>query len=186
MSDRDALCTVKASLQPMNKRSKQSAGLLMFRHAGGGHEVFLVHPGGPYWAKKNEGAWTLPKGEYEGAEDPLSAAQREFHEETGFVASGPFLELGSVRQKSGKVVLGWAFKGDCDPDRLASNTCEVKWPPRSRRLIVIPEIDRGAWFSPAQAALSLREEQRPFLVRLEQQLGARASVPLEDGTGPPT
>ena len=146
----------------------------MFRQAGISHEVFLVHPGGPYWVKKNEGAWTLPKGEYDD-EEPLSAAQREFHEETGFHASGPFLELDSVRQKSGKVVLAWAFEGDCDPASLVSNTCEVEWPPRSRKHIVIPEVDRGAWFSPSQAAVFIREEQKPLLLRLEKQLRSRFS-----------
>ena len=158
----------------MNKRSKQSAGLLMYRQVGGSHEVFLVHPGGPFWVKKNEGSWTLPKGECESDEEPLSAAQREFQEETGFLPQGPFLALESVRQKSGKVVLAWAFEGDCDPARLVSNTCEVEWPPRSKNRIVIPEIDRGAWFSPEQAALFIREEQRPLLLRLEQQLQSRS------------
>jgi predicted NUDIX family NTP pyrophosphohydrolase len=99
----------------MTKRLKQSAGLLMFRGTEDAYEVFLVHPGGPYWSKKDQGAWTLPKGEYEDDEEPLSAAQREFQEETGFIASAPFIELGAVRQKSGKVVLAWAFEGDCDP-----------------------------------------------------------------------
>lgn len=162
------------SQERMNKRSKQSASLLMFRQAGNSHEVFLVHPGGPYWVKKNEGSWTLPKGEYAADEEPLGAAQREFEEETGLLPHGPFLELDSVRQKSGKVVLAWAFEGDCDPARLVSNTCEVEWPPRSQKCIVIPEIDRGAWFSPAQAALFIREEQKPLLLRLEQQLRDRS------------
>jgi predicted NUDIX family NTP pyrophosphohydrolase len=154
----------------MTKRLKQSAGLLMFRGTEDAYEVFLVHPGGPYWSKKDQGAWTLPKGEYEDGEEPLAAAQREFQEETGFIASAPFLELGSVRQKSGKVVLAWAFKGDCDPAKLVSNTCEVEWPPQSKKRIVIPEVDRGAWFSPRNAAIFIREEQRPLLLRLEQQL----------------
>jgi predicted NUDIX family NTP pyrophosphohydrolase len=133
-------------------------------------EVFLVHPGGPYWSKKDEGAWTLPKGEYEIGEEPLAAAQREFQEETGFGAHEPFIELGSIRQKSGKVVFAWAFEGDCDPVQLVSNRCEIEWPPRSGKRIEIPEVDRGEWFALIQAALSIREEQRPFLRRLEQQL----------------
>jgi predicted NUDIX family NTP pyrophosphohydrolase len=157
----------------MTKRLKQSAGLLMFRGMEDAYEVFLVHPGGPYWSKKDEGSWTLPKGEYEDGEEPLGAAQREFQEETGFIASAPFLELGSVRQKSGKVVLAWAFEGDCDPAKLVSNTCEVEWPPRSKKRILIPEVDRGAWFSPTDAAIFIREEQRPLLLRLEQQLRDR-------------
>ncbi|RRA50318.1 NUDIX domain-containing protein [Acidipila sp. EB88] len=155
----------------MSKRSKQSAGLLMFRKTGQGHEVFLVHPGGPYWAGRDHGAWTLPKGGSENGEEPLAAARREFQEETGFVAQGPYAELGWVQQKSGKVVLAWAFAGDCDPADLVSNTCELEWPPRSKRRIVIPEVDRGAWFPPEEAALYLREEQRPFLLRLAEQLG---------------
>jgi len=142
----------------------------MFRDADDGLEVFLVHPGGPYWVKKDKGAWTLPKGEFEHGEEPLAAAQREFQEETGFVACAPFLDLGSVHQKSGKVVLGWAFRGDCDPVQLVSNTCEVEWPPRSDKRIVIPEIDKGAWFTLSQAADFIREEQKSLLMRLEQQL----------------
>jgi len=162
--------------KPMTKRLKQSSGLLMFRRLRDSYEVFLVHPGGPYWSNKDEGAWTLPKGELEDDEEPLAAAQREFREETGFMASGPFMELGSVRQKSGKVVLAWAFEGDCDPAQLVSNTCEVEWPPRSKRRIAIPEVDRGAWFTQAEAAIFIREEQRPLLLTLEQQLRESASA----------
>lgn len=163
----------------MTKRSKQSAGLLMFRQAASSgvaasHEVFLVHPGGPFWARRNEGAWTVPKGEFLPDEEACAAAQREFHEETGFRAHGPFLPLDSVRQKSGKTVTAWAFEGSCDPALLVSNTCNVEWPPRSGKQIEIPEIDRGAWFSSTEAALFIREEQRPFLLRLEQQLRARS------------
>jgi len=145
----------------------------MFQERGQSLEVFLVHPGGPFWAKKNEGAWTVPKGEYESDEDPLAAAQREFQEETGFPVHGPFLELGMIRQKSGKQVIAWAFAGDCDPTQLVSNTCEVEWPPRSKRLIVIPEVDRGGWFSTTQARILLRAEQHPFLTRLEERLRMR-------------
>ncbi len=153
----------------MAKRFKQSAGLLMFRKRQTGLEVFLVHPGGPYWSSKQVGAWTIPKGEYEDDEQPLSAAQREFEEETGFTARGPFFELGSVRQKSGKVVTAWAFEGDCDSTKLVSNTCEVEWPPRSKRRIVIPEIDRGEWFTLDLAAKFIRVEQVPLLARLREQ-----------------
>jgi predicted NUDIX family NTP pyrophosphohydrolase len=143
----------------------------MFRRRSTQLEVFLVHPGGPYWSKKDAGAWTLPKGEYEAGEEPLAAARREFQEETGFDAQEPFIELGSVRQKSRRVVLAWAFEGDGDPAKLVSNTCQIEWPPRSGKRIEIPEIDRGAWFSSAQAATSIRAEQRPLLLRLEQELG---------------
>jgi predicted NUDIX family NTP pyrophosphohydrolase len=157
----------------MSKRAKQSAGLMMFRQSALTLQVFLVHPGGPYWAKKNEGAWTIPKGEYEEGEAPLAAAQREFTEETGFSSSGPFLELGSIKQKSGKVVIAWAFAGDCDPSQLVSNTCEIEWPPRSKQRILIVEVDRGEWFTLDDAAIFLREEQRPFLERLEKRLRNR-------------
>jgi predicted NUDIX family NTP pyrophosphohydrolase len=149
----------------------------MFRRTGDAYEVFLVHPGGPYWSNKDEGAWTLPKGEHVDGEEPLVAAQREFQEETGFIVSGPFIGLGSVRQKSGKVVRAWAFEGDCDPARLVSNSCDVEWPPQSRKRMVIPEVDRGAWFSPANAAIFIREEQGPLLLSLEQQLHNRFNLP---------
>src|SRR5215469_7227 len=123
---------------------KRSAGLLMYRRAHG-LEVFLVHPGGPFWVNKDLGAWSIPKGEYTDAEEPLTAARREFLEETGFTASGEFLPLGTIQQASGKVVSAWAVEGDCDPARLVSNFCEIEWPPRSRRKIQVPEVDRGAW-----------------------------------------
>lgn len=143
---------------------KRSAGLLMYRRRGGGEvEVFLVHPGGPLWARKNEGSWTIPKGEYDADEDALAAARREFHEETGFTAEGEFRELGSVRQKSGKIVTAWAFEGDCNPDELVSNTCEIEWPPRSGKRIAIPEVDKGRWFSIPEAGTFLRAEQGPLL-----------------------
>lgn len=156
----------------MNKQSKQSAGLLMFRRTDEEIEVFLVHPGGPFWAKKDEGAWTIPKGEFDNDEDALSAARREFHEETGFTAQEPYLDLGSVKQKSGKVVYAWAFAGDCDPEQLVSNTCAIEWPPRSGNRMVISEVDRGAWFSVRNAAQIIRQEQRDLLSRLERALSA--------------
>ncbi|WP_084080379.1 NUDIX hydrolase [Edaphobacter aggregans] len=122
----------------------------------------LVHPGGPLRAKKDKGAWTIPKGEY----DPLVAARREFEEETGFQATGQFVDLGSIKQKSGKVVNAWAFQGDCDPAKLTSNTCEIEWPPRSGRRLEISEVDRGRWFSMSAASEYIREEQRELLRRL--------------------
>jgi predicted NUDIX family NTP pyrophosphohydrolase len=155
----------------MKRQTKQSAGLLMFRSVRDGLEVFLAHPGGPFWSKKDEGSWTLPKGEYAEDEEPLTAARREFTEETGFLTSGPFRELGSVRQKSGKIVHAWAFQGDCDPSHLVSNTCEIEWPPRSKQRMVIPEVDRGAWFSFTDATVAIREEQRTFLSRLADLFG---------------
>jgi predicted NUDIX family NTP pyrophosphohydrolase len=152
---------------------KRSAGLLMYRGMGDEVEVFLVHPGGPLWAKKDKGAWTIPKGEYEKDENPLAAARREFQEETGFQAAGEFFELGWVKQKSGKIVTGWAFEGDCDPERLISNTCEIEWPPRSGRRLEIPEVDRGRWFSVDEARKYIRAEQEELLDRLKDGLEVR-------------
>jgi predicted NUDIX family NTP pyrophosphohydrolase len=151
----------------MSSMSKRSAGLLMYRRRDGQLSVFLVHPGGPYWSKKNEGSWTIPKGEYDSTEEPLEAAIREFREETGFEVAAPFLELGSVRQKSGKVVVAWAFEGDCDPAGLVSNTCEIEWPPHSGKRIEIPEIDRGDWFPLDRARKSIRAEQITLLETLK-------------------
>jgi predicted NUDIX family NTP pyrophosphohydrolase len=138
-------------------------------------EVFLVHPGGPHFAKKDLGAWGIPKGEYLDGEEPLQAAVREFQEETGFTASGDFLDLGSIKQKGGKIVTGWAFEGDCDPGKLTSNYCEVEWPPKSGRLIEIPEVDRGAWFSLAEAKERIKPTQIPLLDRLSLALDGNGS-----------
>lgn len=144
--------------------AKRSAGLLMFRTRGR-LEVFLVHPGGPFWANKD--AWTIPKGEYESDEEPLAAARREFQEETGFAASGPFIELGETRQPGGKIVTAWAFQGDCDPAALVSNTCFVEW--KGRR-IEIAEVDRGAWFRVGHARKKIFKGQEKFLERLSAHL----------------
>jgi predicted NUDIX family NTP pyrophosphohydrolase len=145
---------------------KRSAGLLMYRRRNGRLEVFLVHPGGPFWAKKDLGAWSVCKGEYAEGEAPLTAAIREFQEETGFSAQGEFLDLGTIQQSSGKIVSAWAFEGDCDPGDLVSNTCQVEWPPRSGRMIEIPEVDRGGWFSISEATERILKSQAPFLTRL--------------------
>jgi predicted NUDIX family NTP pyrophosphohydrolase len=134
-------------------------------------EVFLVHPGGPHFAKKDRGVWTVPKGEYLDGEQPLEAAKREFQEETGFAASGDFLDLGWIKQKGGKIVTAWAFEGDGDPDKLVSNYCEVEWPPKSGRLIEIPEVDRGAWFSVGEAKERIKATQIPLIDRLALALG---------------
>jgi predicted NUDIX family NTP pyrophosphohydrolase len=139
----------------------------MYRRGNGGLEVFLVHPGGPFWAKKDLGAWSIPKGGYGDDELPLVAARREFHEETGFTSSGDFLELATVLQAGGKVVTAWAFEGDCDPSQLTSNDTQMEWPPRSGRMITIPEVDRGAWFSLEQAKKRILKSQSPFLDRLD-------------------
>jgi predicted NUDIX family NTP pyrophosphohydrolase len=149
---------------------KRSAGLLMYRRHNRQLEVFLVHPGGPFWAKKDLGAWSISKGEYVEGELPLEAARREFAEETGFAATGEFLELGAVQQAGGKVVSAWAFEGDCDPGKLISNRCEIEWPPRSGRKIEIPEVDRGDWFSIAEAKERILKSQAPFLERLARLL----------------
>jgi predicted NUDIX family NTP pyrophosphohydrolase len=147
--------------------AKQSAGLLMYRfRVEREPEVFLVHPGGPFWAKKDLGAWSICKGEYADGEPPLDAARREFLEETGFVAEGNFLELGTVRQAGGKVVSAWAFAGDCDPAALVSERCLVEWPPRTGRMIEIPEVDRGGWFSIADGRRRILKSQVAFLDRL--------------------
>ena len=152
---------------------RRSAGLLLYRRsAEGALEVFLVHPGGPFWAKKDLGAWAIPKGEPDEGEGVLAAAKREFAEETGFAVGESFLDLGSVKQTGGKIVSVWAFAGDCDPELLVSNTCEVEWPPRSGRKITIPEVDRGAWFSLAEAERRILSSQAPFLERLASQLAA--------------
>jgi predicted NUDIX family NTP pyrophosphohydrolase len=143
-----------------------SAGLLMYRKRNGRMEALLVHPGGPFWAKKDRGAWSIPKGEYKGSEKPLEAAQREFREETGFVAEGHFEHLGEVRQAGGRIVTAWAVEGDCDPDKLISNTCQIEWPPRSGRLLEFPEVDCGRWFSLHEAREHILKSQEPFLDRL--------------------
>jgi predicted NUDIX family NTP pyrophosphohydrolase len=149
---------------------KRSAGLLMYRRYKGHLEVLLVHPGGPFWAKKDLGAWSISKGEYVEGELPLEAARREFEEETSFAAQGDFLELGAVQQAGGKVVSAWAFEGDCDPSKLVSNRCQIEWPPRSGHQIEIPEVDRGAWFSIAEAKERILKSQAPFLDRLSRLL----------------
>jgi predicted NUDIX family NTP pyrophosphohydrolase len=133
-------------------------------------EVFLVHPGGPHFAKKDQGIWTIPKGEYLEDEPAIEAAKREFHEETGFPVSGPFLDLGWIKQKGGKIVTAWAFEGNCDPAKMISNLCEVEWPPRSGRIIEIPEADRGAWFTIDEAKEHIKETQIPLLDRLSAAL----------------
>ena len=145
---------------------KHSAGLLMYRRGSAGLEVFLVHPGGPFWAKKDLGAWSIPKGEYAPDEPAVDAAIREFQEETGFVVSGELVALGVIKQAGGKIVSAWAFAGDCDPAALVSNLCRLEWPPRSGALRDFPEIDRGAWFSLAAAADRILPAQRPFLSSL--------------------
>ena len=151
----------------MNRPSRRaaSAGLLLFRRSAG-LELFLAHPGGPFWARRDRGAWTLPKGEIDDGEDPLAAARREFTEETGVHAVPPFLPLGGVRQKAGKIVHAWAWEGDADPERVTSVMTEIRVP-RSDARMLVPEIDRCAWFSAAEARDRLNPAQVAFIDRLE-------------------
>ena len=153
----------------MGRKSDISAGLLVYRNPAK-VEVLLAHPGGPYWAKKDAGAWTIPKGLVEAGDELLATAQREFTEETGFVAHGPFRPLAPVRQKSGKIVHAFATQGDFDPDQLVSNTFELMWPPKSGRLKSFPEVDRLGWFGYAQAGEKLLAYQQPFLAELKEVL----------------
>lgn len=143
--------------------SKTSAGVLLYRQRAGAVEVFLVHPGGPFWARKDVGAWTIPKGEIEPGEEPLDAARREFSEETGSVVAGPFVPLGSVRMRSGKVVLAWAAQGDIDPAAIRSNVFSMEWPPHSGRQQQFPEADRAEWFSLIEARRRILSAQAPLL-----------------------
>jgi predicted NUDIX family NTP pyrophosphohydrolase len=144
----------------------------MYRGAGPRLELLLVHPGGPFWARKDLGAWSIPKGEYAGGEDPLAAAQRELAEETGTRPRGEFRPLGDVVQAGGKRVSAWAVEGDFDPAALVSNTFETEWPPRSGRKRSFPEVDRAAWFSPAEARRKILAGQRPFIDRLVELLAS--------------
>jgi predicted NUDIX family NTP pyrophosphohydrolase len=144
-------------------RSKRSAGIVLYRKRHRILEIFLVHPGGPYWARKDDGAWSIPKGEYEQGEEALLAAQREFLEETGVAVNGPFLALAPVRQPSGKIITAWAVEGDLDPTRLRSNRFSLEWPPKSGVMQSFPEVDRGAWFSLVHARGKLSPGQRPLL-----------------------
>ena len=149
----------------MSRRSQVSAGLLAFRR-NDGIQVLLAHPGGPFWTKKDDGAWTIPKGVAELDADTLSAARREFTEETGFVANGNMLPLKAVRQRSGKTVIAWAFEADFDLTKFSSNEFEMEWPPRSGRLESFPEIDRLGWFDYQTALTKIIAYQKPFLVEL--------------------
>jgi predicted NUDIX family NTP pyrophosphohydrolase len=147
--------------------ARRSAGILLYRLPGGAPEVLLVHPGGPFWARRDAGVWSLPKGEYEDGDDPLAAALREFEEETGTaIETGELLELGDVKQKSGKLVSAWAAEGDLDPDAVHSNTFTMEWPPRSGRTAEFPEIDRAGWFGIDDAREKLNPAQAEFLDRL--------------------
>ena len=157
---------------------KRSAGLLMYRRRGGAVELLLVHPGGPFWAKKDDGAWSIPKGEYDDGEAPLAVAKREFAEEVGAVPDGDFIDLGEVTQAGRKVVRAFALEGDFDVARLQSNTFEIEWPPKSGRKRSFPEVDRAEWFAPDEARRKILAGQRPFIERLLAVL-RRASAVIE-------
>ena len=158
---------------------KKSAGLLMFRRSPDGQvQVLLVHPGGPIWAKRDAGAWTFPKGEYEAPEDPLEAAKREFVEETGFTVAEPFISLGSLKQPSGKMVSIWAFESDCDPAALVSNEFEMEWPPKSGLKASFVEIDRAGWFSLREARRKLSKGER------QNRSGSQFQMSLVSGMTP--
>jgi predicted NUDIX family NTP pyrophosphohydrolase len=150
---------------------KRSAGILLYRGSVHELEVFLVHPGGPFWVKKDSGAWSIPKGEYADGEDAFAAARREFQEETGFpVTDGRFLPLGDVKQPGGKMVTVWALEQDADPALLRSNTFDLEWPPKSGKVEKFPEVDAGGWFSIPLATTKLLKGQLEFLARLLEAL----------------
>jgi predicted NUDIX family NTP pyrophosphohydrolase len=145
-----------------------SAGLVLYRVRDSALEVLLVHPGGPFWAAKDSGAWTIPKGEVEPEEDQLAAARREFEEELGFSSRGEFTPLGTITQKAGKVVQAWAFEGDCDPARIKSNSFTIEWPPRSGKQQAFPEVDRAAFFGIEEARRKINPAQVELLSRLQE------------------
>jgi predicted NUDIX family NTP pyrophosphohydrolase len=145
---------------------KQSAGILLYKKVHGELQVLLAHPGGPFWRNKDAGAWTIPKGEFTSEEKPLDAAIREFEEETGVRVDGKFIELKPVKFKSGKTVFAWALEKDMDAEAIKSNECEIEWPPASGKKISIPEVDRAAWFSAAQAMEKINKTQSDFISQL--------------------
>jgi predicted NUDIX family NTP pyrophosphohydrolase len=159
---------------------KQSAGILLYRWRDGSLEIFLVHPGGPYWKKKDFGAWSIPKGEYEVGDNPIAAAKREFEEETGFAPpTGELKSLSEIKLGSGKVVTAWAVEGDCDANAIRSNVFSMEWPPKSGKLQEFPEVDRAAWFTLAVANEKIHAAQRDFLNRLAELLGTKSPASEE-------
>jgi predicted NUDIX family NTP pyrophosphohydrolase len=146
--------------------AKISAGLLMYRHKSRRLEFLLVHPGGPLYAKRDEGVWSIPKGEVEPGNDEFSTAKREFEEETGLTPRGDFLFVGEIKQKGGKIVRAWAFEGDCDPGLIRSNTFRMEWPPHSGRIQEFPEVDRGAFFELEEAKRKINPAQVGLLLEL--------------------
>jgi predicted NUDIX family NTP pyrophosphohydrolase len=157
-------------------QGKRSAGLLMFRRRQAEPEVLLVHPGGPFWAKKDDGAWSIPKGLCEADEEPLAAAKREFEEETGLAPAGVFIALGAFRQPGGKIVVAWAFEGDFDLAAFRSNLFAMEWPPKSGRMAQFPEADRAGWFAPAEALRKILKGQAPIVQALLVRLGSPGAL----------
>ncbi|RUX09216.1 NUDIX domain-containing protein [Mesorhizobium sp. M8A.F.Ca.ET.208.01.1.1] len=151
--------------------AKRSAGLLIYRRSGGDIEVLLVHPGGPFWAKKDDGAWSIPKGLVDQGEDELAAARRETGEELGMKVEGAFARLGDYRQPGGKIVSAWSVEADIDVTAISSNTFTMEWPPRSGSMKEFPEVDRAGWFTLAEAEVKILQGQRPMLSDLAEQLG---------------
>ncbi len=149
---------------------KQSAGILLYRFLNNQLQVFLVHPGGPFWKNKDLGVWTIPKGEFTVEETPLTAAIREFQEETGKLLSGNFLELSPVKQKSGKLVYAWAIEGDIDPDDIKCNTFKMEWPPKSGKWQNFPEVEKGEWFTTEQVKEKIIAAQLPLIDELQEKL----------------
>lgn len=151
----------------MTARTAISAGILLFRRRDGALEVFLAHPGGPFWSKRDAGAWTIPKGAVDEGEDLLDAARRELREETGLAPSGPFIPLGSIKQRAGKTVHAWACEGDADPSAVTSNDTQIEWPRGSGQWHTYPEVDRCQWFSLAEAGRKMNPAQAELLERLQ-------------------
>ena len=151
--------------------AKQSAGIVAYRKAGGKYEILLVHPGGPYWAKKDLHSWSIPKGEFEAEEEPFEAAKREFREETGFEIEGKFIDLDPVKQAGGKIIHSWAVEAHIDTSRIKSNNFEMEWPPKSGNYKEFPEVDKAGWFSLKRAKEKIIRGQLPFLEQLEKKLG---------------
>lgn len=152
---------------------KKSAGILLYRVHNQIPQVLLVHPGGPWWAKKDLGAWSIPKGEFEDGENPLDAAKRELEEETGIKVEGPLIELTPVKLRGSKLVFAWAAKGEVDPANISSNEFEMEWPPKSGKKQSFPEIDQAAWFSPREAKNKINGGQVPLIEEWEQKLAIR-------------
>jgi predicted NUDIX family NTP pyrophosphohydrolase len=178
---RSTVCRQEAAM------SKKSAGLLLFREAVAGLEVLLVHPGGPFWARKDDGSWSIPKGEFADDEEPLAAAKREFEEEMGTPPAGDFIPLDPVRQPSGKLVLAWAVRSDFDPSSLKSNTFSMEWPPKSGQQQAFPEVDRAAWFNVESARPKILKGQAPFLDQLLDRIDSAEGyvrTPAARGSGP--